>query len=67
MWYRQLELLYQLAKVSEEIDDKETATVVLDLCLQESFVLHDQGDTDPHTAEQLEQSLIPRAQLLLAQ
>ncbi|KND86933.1 Anaphase-promoting complex subunit 8 [Tolypocladium ophioglossoides CBS 100239] len=59
-WCKRVELIYQLAKVYEATERRQTATRFLELCVELS-------GTDETTLRNLGQSLVPQAQLLLAQ
>lgn len=66
-WCKRIELLHQLAKLHEETEDREAAIGLLELCVDEYSALQSRSGSDEDTVRKLGQSLIPHAQVLLAQ
>ena len=64
---RRIELLFQLANIYEESQNRQEAIRYLEICLEESIAVQRNVDIIDETPKRIVTSILPRARLLLAQ
>ncbi|GAB0143983.1 hypothetical protein EsHS_00004480 [Epichloe bromicola] len=64
---KRLEVLYQLAKIYDETENRDEATRLLELCVEEYSAFQERSDADDSMTAILGRLIIPKALLLLAE